>query len=411
MIKITELLETENNLSLIKTNKYKDINVSIRCAFEYDTKLSASLLVLSALLQEQCEKYPSKEEMSKAKDMLYGLSFDAIVGNVGSLLTLNLSYSFTNPKFLKSVSQNDYIDFIDTTLMYPLLNEKVFQECKRVIIDILNRKLDKPSSFALNNFYKEVSEDDNRFASYIEPDTSSIESLVLEDIKDAYNELFNNRVDIFLIGDYDDSLKDYLKKYSSKKELKTIVKPLDLVPKKEINIKKEVGQSTLIVSYKHNFVRSDDDYYAYFLGNVMFGGIPSSLLFSEVREKDNLCYVISSRPLKYEGLLYVSTLIDSKNKDKALLDIRKQFKRLVEGDYDPSLLETAKTMLITNSLTIDDDLDYLMNFYYNSALTGVKENVDEFIRKLNNVTLADIKRVYSSFEEYLVYFLEGTTHA
>lgn len=410
MIRITELIKNEDNLALIKTNKYKDINVSIRCAYNFNPKLNASLLVLSIMLQEQCEKYPTKEAMAKAKDMLYGLSFDANLSNVGTLICLNLNYNFTNPVFLKNVNKKDYITFIDETLKHPLLNDNTFLEVKRLTSDALKRKLDKPKDYAVNEFYKEIAKDDMRFSSYPDVEISEIDNLTLKDIIDAYNNLFNSRIDIYLIGDYDEELKEYLSTYKSKEDLKTIVEPLTLSNFKEIDVKKEVGQSTLIVSYKHNIVRTSEDYYAYFLGNVLFGGIPSSLLFGEVREKDNLCYVISSRPLKYEGLLYVTTLIDSKNKDQALDDIRKQFKRLIDKDYDPALLETARLMLITNSLSIDDDLDYLMNFYYNSKLTGMVESVNDFIDKLNTVTMDDISRVFSSFKEYIVYFLEGTLH-
>ena len=408
MAKITELLVKKDNLTLIKTNKYKDITISIKCAFEYDKKLKASLTVLSLMLQDLCEKYPSKKDMAKAKDMLYGLGFDCVTSNTGDLLTLSFTYNFTNPRFFDDVNERNYIDYIEETIKRPLLTDKLLEECKRIVIDSIKRKQDKPSYYATVRFGEIVAKDDKRFDVNSNLKEDDINNLTLNDVLDAYNNLFESRVDIFLIGDYTDELVDYLSSYKSKKDLHCLVKPLDLGDSKEIIEKKDVGQSSLIVSYKTPYVRTSKEYYAFNMGNILFGGIPSSLLFSEVREKDNLCYVIYSKGLRYEGLVYVSTLIDSKNKDKALEEIRKQFKRIVDKDYDPNLLEVAKKMLISNSLSIDDDLDYLISYYYESSLSDTFISIEDYSKMVSNISVDDVSNVFSNYKEYLVYFLEGT---
>ena len=411
MAKISELLKTDGNLNYIKTNKYKDITISIKCAYKYNRKLKASLVMLSNLMQDTSEKYPTKESMAKVKDMLYGLSYDCITSNVANLLTYTINYNFTNPRFFNDVSEKDYIDFIEETINHPYFNEKEFLECKRNIIDGLNRKLDKPSAYATSAFYKEVAKEDKDFDIYTDLTKEDIEILTLKDIKETFKELLNSRVDVYLVGDYTDELFNYLKKYKSKKELYGDVAPLKLSSNKEIDEPKEVGQSALIVSYSTPYTRKSNDYYAFNLGNILFGGIPSSLLFSEVREKDNLCYLIYSRAFRYDGLVYVSTLIDSKNKDKALEDIRKQFKRIVDKDYDCSLLDTAKKMLISNSLTIDDDLDYLITYHYDGHLCNTYITIDDYSKEIEKVTVEDVSRVFADYREYLTYFLEGIRHA
>ena len=407
MTRISKLLVTKDNLNLIKTNKYKDINIVVRLAFKYERKLKASLMLLSSLMQEECEKYPSKVKMNQAKDMLYGLYFGCYVNNVSDVIYYSINYNFANPKFLKDVKESDYIAFIDETLNRPLFTESLFIEERRNLIDSLKRKLDKPNVLATNLFYKEVIKDDPRFASYDDDVIDELEKLTLADVKEAYTKLFTSRVDIYLVGDYSCELESYLTKYKSNNDIHCDVSPLNLTPKNEITFQKQVSQSSLIVSYIAPYTKNSKDFYAFNLGTVLFGGTPVSLLFSEVREKSSLCYSIFARSMKYEGLVWVSTNIDGKTKKQTLDAVRKQFKRIVEKDYDPAILEMSKSMFINNSLTIDDDLDYLIDYHYAGIISDTYVTIDDYAKEIEKVTVDDVARVYQNFEEYLVYFLEG----
>lgn len=410
MARISKMLINEDNLHTIHTNKYKDITVSIKCAFQYDIKTKATYKILSSMLENICLKYPTKSLMSKAKDMLYGLNFGVLEHTFANFVVVNINYNFTNPKFFNDITYDEYINFIDETLNKPLFTEDSLIESKRNVIDEINRKLDDPSFLAFCNYKKEIAKDDSRFEALCPLSNDDINSITLNDIKLAYDNLFKTRVDVFLIGDYDNQLKDYLVKYTNSIDLHAIVYPISYGKTREVNVKKDVGQSTLIVSYKSPYTKKDEDYYAVMVGNVVFGGIPSSLLFSVVREKLSLCYSIYSRSSKYEGPLHCLTNIDSNNKDEALNEIRKQFSKIIHKEYDLSIVEVAKKMLLNSISTMDDSLEYLIDYYYFGDLTNTFEDNDISASKINNVTADDISRVFSNFEEYIVYFLEGTLH-
>lgn len=408
MIRISKLLTNKDNLHYIKTNKYKDINLFIKCAFPYKDGLKARLSLLSAMLDDRCNKYPSKVEMSKIKDLLYGLTYVCTINNDDGLLILTFIYSFTNPRFTSGVSENDYIDFIEETINNPLLNEDSFNDNKRNLIDSIKRKLDKPSKLADNSFYKEAAKEDDRYKAYNDDIIADINSLNLNDIKDTYADLFNYQTDVYLIGDFSDNFINYLSKYKSNKRLLIDSRPFISSNSKEIVDKKEYGQSTLIMSYTAPFTRKMDEYCAYNVGVVLFGQTATSLLFSEVREKLSLCYSIFAMPSKNTGLVMISTNIDKKNKDKAISEIKRQYKRIVDKDYDLSLIEIAKKMIVNSMNSLDDDLDYLINFHYRNMLIGNGETIDEYNSRLNNVTADDISNVFAKFNEYITYFLEGT---
>lgn len=410
MAKISKSIIKENNLTLVKTSKYKNVSIYLRFAFEYDYALKAKLSVLSNMLGETSLNYPTKESMARQKDMLYGFIINTSQTSTGNVLNLNINYDFINPKFLSGVTEDEFLEMIDETLYRPLFSEDFFNETIRNMKAAISRDLDVPSLLAGENFIDEVSKDYPRFRIYSHNYTDILNTLTLKDIEDTYKSLFDTMVDIYLIGDYSPSLVEYLSKIKSNKDIKISVNFTDLKHRDEIDLVKDVSQSTLIVSYSEPYSRTDKMFYAFNLANIMLGGIPSSLLFSEVREKNSLCYSIAARGYRYDGLVIIKTEIDANNKVKALEEIYKQVKRMRELDFDSDLLDVAKLMLINSVLSIDDDLDYFVDFLYGNKLNDIDISVDEYITKINSVTLQDIKEVMSNYKEYLVYFLEGSKH-
>ena len=411
MNKLTEIIKTDRNLKLIKTNKFKNINVYIKCAYKYSVELKTKLYLLSSLYLETSDKYQDKVSMGKIRDMLYGIGCYCSLGNTGDLLTFTIHFDYVNPKFIKGVSEKDYLNYIEEIMKHPLFREDLLNEAKRVMKDNLLRNLDEPSVFANDRFFEELSKENEKFDTYRVSDILNfIDKITLDDINDAYNNLFKSRVDIFVVGDYDDLLIDYLRQFESKADIHLTLERNNFMPIKDVTDKKDISQSTLVVAYDTPYIRSDKDYYAFNLGNILFGGIPSSLLFAEVREKHSLCYTISARSYRFEGLCVVKTMIEADKKDKTLSEIRKQFKRIVDKDYDMELLDVAKVMLINNTLSIDDDLDYLIDYTYNGLLSGVVESHLDYLEKIKSVTVDDIAKAFANYNEHLVYFLEGTKH-
>ena len=407
-MRLIDSVKKYDNVSLIETSKFKNITLSFRYGLKYSSKLKASLLVLSNMLFETSVNYNTKVKMATRKDLLYGFNAQSMVNCYGNVLVFNASFDFVNPRFLKDVTVDDYIAFIDELLLNPLLDNEKLNESKKNTSAALKRRLDNPSSLASDNFYEEISKDDSKFNIYRNGNLIEIiENIELKDIEEAYRLLSDSRLDIYLIGDIDEKLLSYLNKFKSNNNISMNDSSAVYNTKEEITFKKKVSQSTLIYSYSTPFNRSHEDYIAFNLGNIVFGGIPTSLLFSNVREKHSLCYSIAAISLKNDGIVMVKTLIDRNNKEKAVKDIEEQFNCMINGDYDESVLISAKQMLMNNLMSIDDDIDYLLDHLYINDLRNRHESLDEYIDKMLKVTKEDISRVFRQYVPYLTYFLEG----
>ncbi|MDO4500637.1 MAG: insulinase family protein [Erysipelotrichaceae bacterium] len=398
----------EDNLCLVKTSKYKSISFFLCFAKEYNGKEKLALNLLANFLGESSIKYKTREEMLRAKDNLYGPGISSTIKSKANLMEFIVKFTFINPKFLKDVDTDMYVDYFKEIFNNVYLSEERLQEYKKVHKDYLSRKLDKPSYLASARSMELLAEKEEALKSYGLPSMEEIDKITLDDVKKVYEDLFKEfSLHTYVVGDYDDTLIDYLKTLKTDKTYCLNNKSLIVDNLGEIIEEKEVSQSCLNIIYSTPFNRLSKDYYAFFLGNALLGGVPTSLLFDEVREKLSLCYYISVYDYKQEGLVKIHTAINSKNKDTVVSEVNKQIKRLVDKDYDPELLQMARIMMIDSVRSVNDDLDAYVEYLYTNRLNDFDVNFDEYIAELSRVTVDDVSRVFKEYKHVLTYMLEG----
>lgn len=405
----------KNNNSFIKvinTRKYKDINLYLRFSIEYKPLMKEKIALLCKLIGDVSNKYPTKLEMTRAKDMLYGISLVSSYKARANILTLSLHYSFINPKFVDATI-DEYNDFIKETLYNSIINEATLAEAKRTIKYAALRKIDKPQAKSTERFIEIVSKDNPEFAIYSEGDKfiKNIDKIKLEDIKQTYRTIINNcQLNIYLCGDIENNDINKLTTFSFNNRnlvnLKT--KKITGKPKKTIIDKSDISQTYLSMVYTTPFNKNHSDYFAWFMGNALLGVVPTSLLFAQIREKMSLCYAITSYDYKNEGLIRIITSIDAKNKDKTIKEIENQINRLATCDYEPELLDTAKALICNTLIGTYDDLDALVDYYYESSLSKFNYSIEEYCENVSKVSVKDIAKVYKKYKHYFNYALLGT---
>ena len=398
----------EDNFCLIKTNKYKTIELFLYFTCEYDSLKKTTLSLLSNFIGEYSKKYSDKVKMTRAKDNLYGANISCVVKGKANLLSFCVKYSFINPKFLKDVTIDDYLAYFKECLYNIYFSDELLVEFKRNLKDIVLRSLEKPSNLAANRVNQIIAKEDKDFGVYDIDCLKEIEQVDLEMVKKTYEELFKDYArDVYLIGDVSEKLISYVKTLINDKHFYLKNKPIMLKEIGEIIEDKEVSQSNLNVIYRTPYNRKHPCFYAYMLGNVLLGMVPTSLLFEEVREKLSLCYYISIYDYKNEGLVKIYTAIDGKNKDEVLKQISIQIKRLIDKDYDYSKIDSARALLIDSVTSLSDSLDGYVDYLYTNKLNGIKCDIEEYIDKVNKVTVDDIASIFKEYRHVLTYMLNG----
>lgn len=402
----------EKYIKVIQTRKYKDINLYLRFSIENKKLIKEKVALLCKLIGDISNKYPTKLEMTKAKDMLYGISLTSSYKVRANIITFSLHYSFINPKFV-DINIDEYNQFIKETLYNSIINEKALEEAKRTTKSAILRKIDKPSVKATERFTEIVSKDNPYFSIYSENEKfiKNIEKIKLDDIKQTYKDIINKaQLNIYLCGDIEneDIRKLTTFRFDNRNIINLKTKKIVCKEKKLISDKLDISQTYLSMVYVTPFNKNHKDYFSWFIGNAILGVLPTSLLFSQIREKLSLCYSIVSYDYKNEGLIRIITSINAKNKDKTIKEIENQINRLKVGDYDPCLLETAKVLICNSLIGTYDDLDALVDFYYESFISNFNYSIEEYCQNIMKVTVKDICNVYKKYKHYFNYVLIGT---
>jgi len=139
---------------------------------------------------------------------------------------------------------------------------------------------------------------------------------------------------------------------------------------------------------------------------MILGGSSESKLFRNVREKNSLCYYISSNSNKIDNLLFITSGISKSSFDKVVSLIKKQLKEIQKGNITEEEIEKSKIKYIS---LVDEMYDYpsqIVSYYYASEI--LKSDLPEERKKMiNKVSKQDIINVSNKIYMDTIYLLGG----
>ena len=115
-----------------------------------------------------------------------------------------------------------------------------------------------------------------------------------------------------------------------------------------------LSQSKLSMAYRIDC--TPEDAMLFRLMAAVLGGVPSSKLFQNVREKMSLCYYCSAGLSLNSRTLFVESGVETENLEKAEREIGKQLEALQNGDLTEEELLSAKLALRNSLHAVEDSL-------------------------------------------------------
>ena len=137
-------------------------------------------------------------------------------------------------------------------------------------------------------------------------------------------------------------------------------------------------------------------HYALELLGVILGGMMSSRLWIEVREKLGLAYYLRGEAQMDAdtGSFVVNAGLDSKKVDLGIAVILKEFKKIKENKISNEELQKAKDNIVGKTTIALESSDALASFYAEQELIeGKILSPEQLYAKIEKVTLEDIKEV------------------
>ncbi len=406
------------NLHLLKTNKFKTINVRVNFRRKIKKEEVTIRNILTDLMTHSSKKYKTKKELVIKTQDLYAVNLTAGTNRIGDFINTSFTLSCLNDKYTEPDNFSESLKFFHEVLFEPNV---VDGEFNHDAFDIIyeNAKTSLVSMRENSSYYSLI-----RCLENMDPNACFSIRMVgyLEDLdninyKNTYlyykDMIKKDLIDIFVIGDFKiKEMENLIKKtftfntYKKKENINIFCNNKKVIRKKTIKEDDDTKQSKLVIASRIGRLTTFERNYALTLYSLILGGGADSKLFTEVREKSSLAYYINAVPNKLDSTLIIRAGISKDNFTKTVKLIEKEISNMKKGNFLESDIEKA-IKIYNNSLDeIYESPSYLMEAYYLMSLVDI-DDLDMRRKKIKEVTKEDIVGVAKKIKVDTVYLLEG----
>lgn len=324
--------------------------------------------LLSYLMAVSSTKYPSQQAVSKELMELYGASYSVKVLAYGNMNLILFSITFVKEKCLKDLGLSDQkvlegvFDFLRSMafgLDFKALEENpalLSVEKQNLIQAILSRQDDKVAQ-ALDESRVRLFEDEALQESIL-GDVSEIEALSVSNLEEAYAEMLNSDERLLFTHGavQEDKLRAALRSWPLKDSLESVTRFVNVPRLKAKNSEKikVAGFQQAVTIMNYQLPVKKDEIAAALVLNSLFGAGPSSLLFTEVREKESLAYNISSRLQVDLNLITVLAECRPEQAERIKALVGEQLVKIQGKSVEPERFSQAKQAVLSDRIRLED---------------------------------------------------------
>lgn len=402
--------------------KFKFNTITINLIVELDEKNAAQNAVLASVLRQSSNKYKTNIELGNKLRSLYGADFFCDVKKAGNRQIIVFGIEILDDDFAleKEELLKEAVNLLFEAIFDPKLEDKKFTKEaveieKKDIIESVKSTYSDKKQYAFKQAIKTLFEGDvfaiDKFSSL-----KMLEEVEEKGLYESYIKLLKEaEVLVSFVGRREKlvCLEEIFKVFSNFKRdgFKGIEKKEQFVFK-EFKEKQEIDNLTqaklvIALSKKEKKEINVDDEAAIEMMHYLFGGTATSLLFTNVREKESLCYYCRSIYNEYYGVIFVESGVEIKNVEKAYNAILAEFEKLKKGEFNEEDIDKVKSNVEGAYRFIFDNEDKVHSYVLNCFLTDVYLLPEEKFKKLQNITKDDIIRVANKFTVSLKYVLKG----
>ena len=403
------------NLHVLPTKQYKTIRIFIRFTARLQQEVITKRSLLSSMLETNSLNYPDQTKLSAKLAELYGASFGLSVRKKGNLHWLNVGISFVNGEYVNDPNLfSQAVDFLKEVLFYPNIKNQQFDQLTfdleknnlRLYLESLKEDKQTFASYALQELYFENSPEQKIPSLGV---VEEIDKITARSLVAYYQEMMaNDQIDIFVVGDVDpDKAAEavgqlpFEPRETAHPELFYTQPQVNIV--KERQVREPIVQAKLNLAYQTNVYYDEPERFALMVFNGLFGGFPHSKLFMNVREKESLAYYASSSVDTFRGFMSVQTGIDEKNRNQVLRLIHEQLESLRNGE----ITQTKAMLRNQYLLSLDSPQAAIEASFLDSWLPETKLSDEEWLKRMESVTIKEIQQVAEQIELQAIFFLAG----
>ena len=407
------------NVHTIKTDKFKTSHVEVIFRDIANKDEMGAYSFLADMLSQSSKTYPRKKDLITRFEELYKIIVYATTLRVGNVLDFHVSLDFINPDY---INDKNYVEEVIKILFDIIENPnvtndefdlKTFNIVKERLKREINSLKENPMKQSIKEAFKAMNADTPTSYELL-GNLESLEKITPSSLYKTYKNLRKNfKVDIFLIGNLEmDDTVSLIKKYFKNRYI--IENKLDLmVDNKEIkrlvvkSMASDNVQANLVMIFNLKKLTEIEKNITFNVFNYLYGsGGLTSKLYQSIREKNSLCYAISSMYLKYDKLLLVHISLEQANVKKATSLVKKELKNMQVGNFtEEELKDAINNMIVSLDMAQDNNVSIINNYVFHvfDNLPMPEERVEMF----KNIKKEDVINVAKKVKLNTVFTLEG----
>lgn len=411
------------NLHIIKTNKFKTNLLAVFLTTPLQKEKVTLNGLIPAVLRRGSKNRTSQEEISISLEEMYGASFDCGIDKIGDDQVLKFYLETINNEFLPEHEDNleQAIQILLEIVFNPLIsnnefNKEYVENEKNNLKQIIEGRKDSKATYAYERCIEEMYKN-MPYSLYKYGNLEDLEKIDAKNLYEQYVNLIDNcKIDIFISGNIEENTEqkiinnENIQKLNQRDAIYVINNKgnriKDVKQEQEISESMDVNQGKLIIGLDI-LEENDKDKYTALVYNAILGGIPTSKMFQNVREKNSLAYTASSSFIRQKANVFIKCGIDIQNYEKALEIIKEQIEDMKKSNFTDKNMEEAKTNIISTINFIPEEQDTELMYYFSQELSGYEMEYEEYIQKINNITREDINGLANRMQINTIYFLKN----
>ena len=386
------------NLHIIKTDKFKTVNVRIN--FKRKIKKDEITLrnLLNDLLINTSLNYPTSRDIEIETEELYDLGVSSSPYKSGNYHIMSFKETFLHEKYTEDNMIEKSIEFLLELIFNPNVsnnkfNNEYFNLIKKNVEEDIQSVKDNPTKYSMIRLYEEMDKGplSYRTAGYLE----DLDKITETNLYDYYKSVIeNDNIDIFIIGDINNNYQELFDKYIPntirKENTLSHYLNLDLNNNKELKETISNNQSKLSIGLRLKELNDFELEYVLSLYSTILGGGTNSKLFKTVREKNSLCYYISSSVSIIAKIITIIAGINKDNYDKAISLIKDEIENMKQGNITEKEIEDAKKIYISGCMEIYDSASSIISNYLSKEYADL-DLVEDRIKKIEIYTIFNLE--------------------
>lgn len=404
------------SLCFIKNSLFKASLLTVRFLLPLNEEEITENAMAADIISECSRAYPTPESLQLALSTLYGAEISCGCEKSGDtqMITLALKclsdkYGIGGEKCFKAATE-----IFRGLIAEPNLSNGVFVSedvlrARRRQVDLIKGELNDKRIYAKNRM-EEIMFCGEPYGVPKNGYVERAENATPQALSEAYKRLLQKAtVRITFVGDeLPEYIKDLADIFPDGDRIPTAI-PRYVEPRecREVHEKMDVTQGKLVMGFRTSQIGGDRETAAVAVAVDMFGGGPYSGLFSEVREKQSLCYYCSARAIRKKGYITVESGVEDSNAQRAKNEILAQLQKIKDGDFSDELISFSKRS-ICDSLNSAVDSIASIDYWY-GARFGEENPLSpsDLAELISGITREEIIESAKKIAPDTFYFLES----